>query len=31
VPVILHTVLVAIGLYLPPFLNDWFVTAAVAK
>jgi hydrogenase-4 component F len=29
VPVILHLVLVlAIGLYLPPFLNDWFVTAA---
>jgi hydrogenase-4 component F len=29
VPVILHLVLVlAVGLYLPAFLNDWFVTAA---
>ena len=29
VPVILHLALVlAIGLYLPAFLNDWFVTAA---
>jgi len=29
VPVILHLVLVlALGLYLPVFLNDWFVTAA---
>ncbi len=29
VPVILHLVLVlVIGLYLPTFLNDWFVTAA---
>ena len=29
VPVILHLVLVLlIGLYLPAFLNDWFVTAA---
>jgi hydrogenase-4 component F len=29
VPVILHLVLVlVVGLYLPAFLNDWFVTAA---
>jgi len=29
VPVLLHLALViAVGLYLPPFLNDWFVTAA---
>jgi hypothetical protein len=30
VPVVLHLVLVlAVGLYLPPFLSDWFQTAVV--